>query len=332
MNTSIIKHLVICGGGPTGFLTYGAAKFLSQKKVWNINEIETIYGTSIGAYMGLLFALKYDWETLDDYIIKRPWEKVANIQAKDYFSVFTEKGLVPNDFIKETLRPLIEAKDLSIDVTLKEFYDYSQIEIHMYTVDLNQIPLSSIDLSYKTHPDLSLVKAIQMTTCFPIVFRPICDGNACYIDGGLLNNYPLRTCLEQTECDSSEILGFRNIIERRHESEGFKDDNKIEGITKESSLFDYIVFLMKQMARTIDTVKDQPDIENSVDCTLYYREGGYNNWIDSLIVRENRENMIQEGMEFGRLFYEKKLSNGKDETHVKKAETMKAETMKAECV
>jgi hypothetical protein len=62
-----------------------------------------------------------------------------------------------------------------------------------------------------------------------------------------------------------------------------------------------------------------------VDCTLYYREGGYNNWIDSLIVRENRENMIQEGMEFGRLFYEKKLSNGKDETHVKKEETMKAE-------
>ena len=42
-------------------------------------------------------------------------------------------------------------------------------------------------------------------------------------------------------------------------------------------------------------------------------------------VRENRENMIQEGMEFGRLFYEKKLSNGKDETHVKKEETMKAE-------
>ena len=35
--------------------------------------------------------------------------------------------------------------------------------------------------------------------------------------------------------------------------------------------------------------------------------------------------MIQEGMEFGRLFYEKKLSNGKDETHVKKEETMKAE-------
>lgn len=65
---------------------------------------------------------------------------------------------------------------------------------------------------------------------------------------------------------------------------------------------------MKQMARTIDTVKDQPEIENSVDCTLYYREGGYNNWIDSLIVRENRENMIQEGIEFGRLFYEKKLS------------------------
>jgi hypothetical protein len=27
-----IKHIVIAGGGPTGFYTYGAAKFLYEKK------------------------------------------------------------------------------------------------------------------------------------------------------------------------------------------------------------------------------------------------------------------------------------------------------------
>ena len=71
-----IKHIVICGGGPTGFLSYGALKRLHEKEIWNKKDIETIYGSSIGGVMGILINLAHSWEALSDYLIKRPWIKV----------------------------------------------------------------------------------------------------------------------------------------------------------------------------------------------------------------------------------------------------------------
>ena len=68
----VIKHLVISGGGPTGFLSYGAAKYLEKNKFWNIENIESIYGTSIGAVIGIILSLKHTWETIDDYIVNVP--------------------------------------------------------------------------------------------------------------------------------------------------------------------------------------------------------------------------------------------------------------------
>ena len=125
----VIKHLVIAGGGPSGLFTYGAAKFLSKENFWNIDSIETIYGTSIGGFIGAVIALKHEWNVLDDYIIKRPWEKLIELSPECLFKVWEEKGIFGDEFIREALKPLLEAQDLSVDITLKEFYDYSKIEL-----------------------------------------------------------------------------------------------------------------------------------------------------------------------------------------------------------
>ena len=88
----VIKHIVICGGGPTGLLSYGAAKHLAEQGFWSHDNIETIYGTSIGALIGAMLCLKHDWSTLDDYIIKRPWEKVI-VESLELFELFSCKGM-----------------------------------------------------------------------------------------------------------------------------------------------------------------------------------------------------------------------------------------------
>ena len=70
-----IKHLVFSGGGPVGLISYGAAKYLNKEKYWDLKDIKTIYGTSVGAYMGILVSLGYEWDWIDDYFIKRPDRK-----------------------------------------------------------------------------------------------------------------------------------------------------------------------------------------------------------------------------------------------------------------
>ena len=59
-----IKHLVISGGGPIGIMYLGAIEYLHDEGFFKMEEIESIYATSIGTMIAVFIALNYDWETL----------------------------------------------------------------------------------------------------------------------------------------------------------------------------------------------------------------------------------------------------------------------------
>jgi predicted acylesterase/phospholipase RssA len=80
-----IKHIVIPGGGPTGIKALGALQYLEQNGYWNIDNIETIYATSAGSIIAVLLCLKFDWDAINDYIIKRPWHEVTHLNINQVF-------------------------------------------------------------------------------------------------------------------------------------------------------------------------------------------------------------------------------------------------------
>ena len=128
-----IKHLVISGVGPIMIQILGSIQHIERQKFINMNDIETIYGTSAGAIVGILICLKFDWETINDYIIKRPWQDVFQINAKSIFDSYSKKGIFDETIIKKCFKPLFDAKDINIDINLKEFYDLSKmlfLDIH----------------------------------------------------------------------------------------------------------------------------------------------------------------------------------------------------------
>ena len=283
----VIKYLVLGGGGAGGYALYGALKYLSKNNYWSLENIESIYGTSIGALIGVFISLKYDWNSLDDYIIKRPWDKVIIIKPLDLINIWNEKGIFNHDIIKTVLKPLLSAKELSDTITLQEFYEYNNIEFHMYTTNINEdIPIK-IDISYKTHPNLELYKAIAMSTSYPVFFSPICDNSGCYMDGGLLNNFPLDDCLKQTK-DENEILAIK-----------ISSKNNISIIDDNSDLYNYIYVLLDGMRKLISTDNHQSQISNIVHCIL---ENNFNSWKDAIINSEIRENMVELGIKFGKTF------------------------------
>ena len=89
----IIKHLVLCGGGPVGLVIYGALKELINKNIINLKEIKSIYSTSIGAIISFIILLNIEWKWIDDFIVKRPWEELFNFSSIDYINLFFTKGL-----------------------------------------------------------------------------------------------------------------------------------------------------------------------------------------------------------------------------------------------
>jgi NTE family protein len=252
-----IKHLVISGGGPLGFRYLGALQKLEIDGFWSFNEIETIYGTSIGGIIGTFICLKYDWETLNKYIIERPWHDAFKVNPKQIFDSYYNKGLFDKKLAEIIFKPLLEAKDLTLNITLKEFYEFSKIDLHIFTFELNKF--QTIELSHTTHPDLGLLQALTMSSSLPGIFIPTIIDNCCYIDGGVLCNYPLNQCLRD-HTNKDEILGIKSSYNK--ETDNFAN---VE-VTSETSLLEYVICMsINSMNYIRDTIKME-NIENTVRC------------------------------------------------------------------
>jgi predicted acylesterase/phospholipase RssA len=252
-----IKHLVISGGGPLGLRYLGALENLENKGFWKFDEIESIYGTSVGSIIGIFICLKYDWETLNKYIIERPWQDAFKVNAKQMFDSYYNKGLFDKKLAEIIFKPLLKAKDLPLNITLNEFYEFSKIDLHLFTFELNKF--ETVELSHKSHPDLSLLQALTMSSALPGIFMPTIIDNKCYVDGGVMCNYPLNECLRD-HTNKDEILGFKISYDKK--CDNFKN---IE-VTQDSSLLEYVMCLTNNAMNFIrDTVKIA-NIENTVRC------------------------------------------------------------------
>lgn len=292
----VIKHLVLSGGGPSGFVTYGAIKQLHKNKKWNLENIKSIYGCSAGAIVGIIISLGYDWNLLDDYLIKRPWHKLVDIGLAEIVEFFNKKGVLHKDFFKDILDPLFTAKDISIDVTLKQLYDLTNIELHFFSTVIDNGIFKKIDISHKTHGSLKAVEAVGMSAAIPILVEPVYYNNKYYIDGGFLNNYPLNDCLMNQNCKSNEILAFKNKYKKSKKNL----DNNIE-------FSHFICIVLKSWFNTLTSViQKEPDIENTVTCLV---ESSFKSWKSIYYSQECRDEMIKHGEKQGELFLNLKKSS-----------------------
>ena len=273
-----IKYIVLSGGGPAlGLLEYGILKELSIKNIIKYENIKSLYSTSIGSIISLIYILKYDWIWIDDFFIKRPWEKLINLDTNDYLNLFNTKGLLDENFILNCLRPLLLGKELNIDITLKQLYEYSNINLYLYTTEFNE--LNKIELSHKTHPDLSVIKAICMSCCIPCLFQPVYYNNNYYLDGAICVNTPINECLFNEKCEIDEILLLENdkynaidcsnnyYINNNYK---FNKDDAMDLNT--INLFNYIISIVKKIISKISKLGFQNSIKvtYTINCSLNY--------------------------------------------------------------
>jgi len=251
-----IKHLVISGGGPIMIQILAAIQELENNKYLNMNEIESIYGTSAGAILAVMFSLNFDWQTLNDYIIKRPWQDVFSIKVQNILDSYSKKGIFDSKTVEKCFKPLFDAKDISLDITLEDFYKLTNKEIHLFSFEINEYKL--FDISYKTHPTLKLLTAVQMSCALPVLISPVFLDDKCFLDGGVTCNYPLNFCIESGK-NPDEILGFKNKY----------SDNKTS-ITSESTLLDYIINFLFKAILSMENNYEQPIIKNQVICDTSY--------------------------------------------------------------
>ena len=286
-----IQYLVIGGGGPFGFSAFGVLKHLHDVNFWNIKNIKTIYATSIGTLVAVFLLLGYDYNYIYDYIVKRPWEKIfKNININNIFNIYTDKGAIEiYPLYVETLTMVLEAKNLSHKVTLKEFYEYSGVELNIIATEINYFKCEII--SHKTYPDLELIRALTISASLPVMFTPNFLDNKCFIDGGIFSNYPLNICLNETKCEKNEILGVRK-----------KCASQYPLITNDSSFMEYMHIMFEKL---LDTIGDHHKVESipydiicDIDIFNHYVE-----WLNVFSVTEKRKKLVDAGCDVAIQFY-----------------------------
>lgn len=248
----IIKHIVLPGGGPTGIKTIGILQQLEKSGYWSIENIESIYATSIGCMIGILIALKFDWQTINDYIIKRPWHEIARLNINQVFNIFSKKGLYDVSIMHLFFKPFFDSRDISMHITFKEFYNLTNIDLHFFSLEINNFSIE--DISHRTMPDAELLSCAYMSATLPLLFSPICIGDKCYVDGGVLTNYPLKYCIDRIGRErENEILGIKNSY----------DSNNRQCITNESTILEFIMSFITNLI--VNFHKDESSLQKC-DC------------------------------------------------------------------
>ena len=294
-----IKHLVMSGGGQIGFSYLGAMEYLTEKDFVNIDNIESIYATSVGTIISVILSLKYDFSTIKKYAIERPWKDVFKISAKQIMESYTNKGLYDIKTIEKTFKPLLEANDLSITITMKEFYEYSQKDLHFFCFDLNTY--KTVEITHTEYPDLSLLKAIYMSCSLPGIFIPTIMDGKCLIDGAPLANYPLNYCLRDHP-NKDEILGL-NFVYKNEDGTECSGNNIIND---DSDLLDYVLAMSLNSFNYITSSIKYDNIENVIECCSSSTILTIDNISHAVGSIEGRQDLYDKGIECAKRFLEAK--------------------------
>jgi len=211
-----IEYLVISGAGPNGLGQLGILEILTEVKFLDTSSIKKTFGTSAGAIIAANIALGIDIKEMIEYIVERPWNKMIKIDLDNFLSLNQSKGLISSDLIKNAVIPFFKAYDIDTGITLKEAYQRTGIELNVITVEIGVF--KDICLNHKTFPDLPLLTAVAMSSAMPPVFSPVEYEGKYYLDGGLLNNFPLNNLthlLKPSHYD--RVLAIR--IDKKNKSE-----------------------------------------------------------------------------------------------------------------
>lgn len=295
-----IKHLIIPGGGANFPILLGALKKLNKEGYWKYDDIKSIHCTSCGSLISLIMLLSRNWEDIYEYIINRPWHNVYEITPEMMFGAYTKKGIIDISHFEKSFEPFFSVKDWDINITMKEVYDITNIEINMYVTNFYE--MKSEVFNYKTQPDLPILKAVSMSAALPPVVAPTMLNDVLYVDGGLLANNPIKQGLEVIDEDEhKDILGFSV----NHPQDLYNN------ITNDSNILEYMSQLLSKLAWRCDPTSSinggPPDIDNKVEVT-FCSVTKTDIWVNLVTSSKYRKERLAAGENYAQLFlnYNKK--------------------------
>jgi len=188
--------LVLSGGGAKGFAHIGVLKVLEEAGI----KIDFIGGTSMGSIIGGLYASGYNASQIDSIFKRTNFDELINDYIPRSSKNFYGKK---NDELYALVLPFSNFKVGIPEALSKGMYNYNLLSSLTRNVrhvrDFNQLPTPflCIGTNIETGEEVllnkgNLVQAMMASAAFPSLFTPVEIDGKLLVDGGVVNNYPIK--------------------------------------------------------------------------------------------------------------------------------------------
>lgn len=196
--------LVISGGGTKCFTSLGYIAGLRMRGY--LDNVKTISCVSAGAYIATCIAMNMKAseciELMDNNI---------SLNYDQMLQIVTTYGVCPISNFSTKWVSKVQNFMGSKDVTLLEFYEKTGYTIFIETANITTSQQNFF--SWVTHPNVSLFDAVHASSSIPFIFTPVIIDGESHVDGGIINNLPLKPVLGN-KCIALDICSNDNETDK----------------------------------------------------------------------------------------------------------------------
>ena len=214
------KNLVFEGGGVKGIAYIGAMQVLHEKGI--LDNIERVGGTSAGAINATLFALGFTISEQRTILKKLDFNKFMDDSwgmIRDTDRLIEKFGWYKGDFFHHWISDLIHKKLKNPNATFRTLKETGKPDLFVYGTNLSTT-FGEV-FSYYHTPTIRIADAVRISMSIPLFFAAIRNArNDVYVDGGVLNNFPIKLFDREKYIDQADIAKI--AVERPY----YKEENK----------------------------------------------------------------------------------------------------------
>jgi len=254
-----------------------------------VKNFTSFSGSSSGAIMATLISIGYTSEEI--YTISKDidWSKLVQKRNCLYriFHFWNNYGLFKYDKIEKIIKSFFLRKLGKTDLTFQEHYDLTKKNLIMVGVNVNKKRPEYFckDLT----PNMSVLTAIKISTSFPFIFDPVKYNDMLYVDGGLMNNFPI----EYFGNTLTDTLGI-NLVDT-----DFDLTDPYNTPTKVVNILNYGANILQ----SIMLVQEHCDLKYIKDNVIYVEIPSSNAYDTVVLMNQNIEDLYNRGIKCSKKFF-----------------------------
>ncbi|TCO10763.1 patatin-like phospholipase family protein [Natronoflexus pectinivorans] len=192
--------LVLSGGGAKGLAHVGVLKVLEEAGI----RPDYITGTSMGGIIGGLYAIGYSATELDSIVRALNWSQLLSDRVPLSIVLPEEKHdyqrfHVELDITKDGLRTpagFISGHSISEMISRLSWHKSGIESFDEFPIPFKCVATDLISGEQIVFDKGDFTTALRATMAIPSVFAPVVNDSMILIDGGVLNNFPVKLCKE----------------------------------------------------------------------------------------------------------------------------------------